>query len=155
MLDFQQRRKIMETYQDLFAKMPLFQGISRKDCESILNCMDGRKKYFQKQEVIWSEGEPARKVGIVLSGCVQVVSEDVFGNRNILEKLMPGGIVRGGLRMCGRGRKSGQCSGCNRQPGFPGGYTACTRSVSGILPVSSAADPESGDDPGREKCNAR
>ena len=80
----------METYQDLFAKMPLFQGISRKDCESILHCLDGRKKYFQKQEVIWSEGEPARKVGIVLSGCVQVVSEDVFGNRNILEKLMPG-----------------------------------------------------------------
>lgn len=49
-----------------------------------------QKRHFQKQEVIWSEGEPARRVGIVLSGCVQVVSEDVFGNRNILEKLTPG-----------------------------------------------------------------
>lgn len=93
----------MEAYQDLFAKMPLFQGISRKDCESILHCLDGRKRYFQKQEVIWSEGEPARKVGIVLSGCVQVVSEDVFGNRNILEKLMPGELFGAAYACAGVG----------------------------------------------------
>ena len=61
------------------------------------------KKYFQKQEVIWSEGEPARKVGIVLSGCVQVVSEDVFGNRNILEKLMPGELFGAAYACAGVG----------------------------------------------------
>ena len=43
----------MEAYQDLFAKMPLVSRNKQKRIdESILHCLDGRKRHFQKQEVI-------------------------------------------------------------------------------------------------------
>lgn len=69
---------------------PLFRGICAEDRAAMLQCLGGKKKHFRKGEIILAEEEPVKKMGILLKGSVQVISEDVFGNRNIVEKLMPG-----------------------------------------------------------------
>lgn len=70
----------------------LFSGIGEEEVERLLVCMEGKEKKCRKQELLLMEDEPADHIGIVLEGCVQVVEEDVWGNRGILEQIEAGGL---------------------------------------------------------------
>lgn len=80
----------MENFLKLLVKMPLFRGISESELETMLPCLDGKTARFQKNEAVFLEGDEVRFLGIVLSGAVQVVREDYYGNRNIVASLGPG-----------------------------------------------------------------
>lgn len=84
----------MKKNQDLsgLARCFLFQGIGKEEQEQLLVCMEGIEKECGKQEILLREEEPAGHIGIVLEGCVQVVEEDVWGNRSILEQIEEGGL---------------------------------------------------------------
>lgn len=45
-----------------------------------------------KGNPVFLEGDPARDVGVVLMGAVQVVREDYYGNRSIMTILQPGAL---------------------------------------------------------------
>ena len=75
---------------EIISRFPLFQGIRKEDLETMLPCLNGLVRSYKKEEMIQSEEAPAGKMGVVLSGQVQVIREDVFGNRNILEQLEAG-----------------------------------------------------------------
>ncbi|MGF0033912.1 Crp/Fnr family transcriptional regulator [Bariatricus sp. SGI.154] len=75
---------------DMLSASPLFQGIKEEDLENMLSCLGGTVRNYGRNEVILVEGEPVGKVGVVLKGCVQVMNEDVFGNRTILEQVGQG-----------------------------------------------------------------
>ncbi len=79
----------MESYFDILRACPLFHEISVQDLSSVLSCLGAKVSSFHKKETILSEGEPARYVGIVLSGHVQIIRDDYFGNRNIVAGLGP------------------------------------------------------------------
>lgn len=74
----------MEKYFDVLQKSPLFRDISRQNLSAMLGCLGAKVLSFQKKETILSEGEPARFIGIVLSGSVQILHEDYWGNRSIV-----------------------------------------------------------------------
>ncbi len=82
----------MNNRQDLFETMPLFQGIRAEDRERMLQCLGGRRRCFRKGEMVLAEDDPPKKMGILLKGSLQVIKEDVFGNRNIVEILAPGDL---------------------------------------------------------------
>jgi CRP-like cAMP-binding protein len=69
---------------------PLFHGIEKSDLFSMIKCLDGKTVPISKGSPIFMDGAPARFVGVVLSGTVQVVREDYYGNRSILNILQPG-----------------------------------------------------------------
>ena len=71
---------------------PLFKGVKEQDMEEMISCLNGQIKTYRKNERILTEAETLKRVGVILDGCVQVESEDVFGNRNIQEKLEPGDL---------------------------------------------------------------
>lgn len=77
---------------NIWKKSPLFQGIEESNVEKMLFCLGGIAKEYKKNEWVIVEGESVQKIGIMMEGCVQVISEDVFGNRNILEQLGAGEI---------------------------------------------------------------
>ena len=77
---------------EVISQAPLFGGIKDEELEKLLVCMDSTRKKYRRQEMILSEEEIPDRIGIVLEGSVQVVQDDVFGNRNIVEKLEKGGI---------------------------------------------------------------
>ena len=87
------------------AQAPLFGGIKDEELEKLLVCMDSTRKKYRRQEMILSEEEIPDRIGIVLEGSVQVVQDDVFGNRNIVEKLEKGGLF-GAAFACAGVRKS-------------------------------------------------
>lgn len=74
----------MQKYFEVLRKCPLFLGVADKNLIPILSCLGATVTKYVKKEIIFSEGESAEYIGIVLSGAVQIVQVDYFGNRNIV-----------------------------------------------------------------------
>ncbi len=62
----------------------LFRGISRDDAESVLRCLSAVRKQYRKGETIFRSGEPAKQMGFVASGRVEISRDDYWGNRQII-----------------------------------------------------------------------
>lgn len=77
-------------YPEILFKSPLFAEIKEKDLNSILKCLLAKKQKYNKDTFIITEGNHFSNVGIVLSGGVNVIREDFWGNRNILTHISPG-----------------------------------------------------------------
>jgi CRP-like cAMP-binding protein len=80
----------MEKYFDILLKCSLFKGIERSELNSMLACMDYKTIEVLKGSPVFLEGDPVQFVGVVLSGAVQVIREDYYGNRSVLTILNPG-----------------------------------------------------------------
>ena len=58
--------------------------------KKLLACMGGRETVWEKGQILLGEEEPTDHLGIVLEGSLQVVEEDIWGNRGILEQVGEG-----------------------------------------------------------------
>ena len=66
---------------------PLFDGIGLQNMDAMLGCTGYHIGTYQKGQVIILEEEQIRHVGIVLSGAVDMVKEDVWGNKTLLARM--------------------------------------------------------------------
>ena len=82
----------MEEYFDVLSQCSLFAGISRQEIGLMLNCLSEKNSVIAKGDPVFLEGEPAKFVGVVLSGKVQIVRDDYYGNRSVLTVISPGGL---------------------------------------------------------------
>lgn len=82
----------MKKYLEILKKCSLFWGIEDESLLRMLGCLGARVTAFDKKYTIFAEGIPARQIGIVLSGRVQVSRVDYFGNRSILSELREGEV---------------------------------------------------------------
>ncbi len=79
----------MKKYFDVLRKCPLFCEISEQNLFAMLACLDAKIAHFDKGKTIIAEGGPAKYVGIVLSGAVQIIRNDYWGNRSIVAGIGP------------------------------------------------------------------
>ena len=84
MLKIQQKGEILKKYLEILKKCPLFYGIDEENLLRMLICLGARIEFFDKKYTVMSEGSPARYIGIVLSGEVQISQTDYYGNRSLL-----------------------------------------------------------------------
>ncbi|MGC4018440.1 MAG: Crp/Fnr family transcriptional regulator [Muricomes sp.] len=70
--------------------VPLFQGIKEDEFVHLLDCIGAKEKSYAKNEFIFLSGDVPTTIGIILDGRVQIIKEDFFGNRTILNSLGPG-----------------------------------------------------------------
>ncbi|MBQ8885303.1 MAG: Crp/Fnr family transcriptional regulator [Clostridia bacterium] len=80
----------MQKYLELLKNCPLFLGVNDDELISMLGCLGARVVPFAKRQTLMEEGEQAKELGVVLSGSVQIVQVDYFGNRNILSDVETG-----------------------------------------------------------------
>ena len=80
----------MEKYFEILSQCPLFSGIEQCDLNTMIECLNGKAIKIRKGNPVFLEGDPARFVGIVLLGTVQIVREDYYGNRSVITVLQPG-----------------------------------------------------------------
>ncbi len=80
----------MENILDLLKKVSLFRDIETADIKSLLTCLSAKTGYFKAKEAIFLAGDKVEFVGIVLSGQVQIVKEDFYGNKNIVASVETG-----------------------------------------------------------------
>ena len=62
----------------------LFKGISQKDIETLLMCLDVKKRDYKKGDYVFHEGSIREQIGIVLSGVLIIDMLDAWGNNNVL-----------------------------------------------------------------------
>lgn len=74
----------MKIYFDVLKTVPLFFGIEETDLQSLLRCLSAKINHYKVNEIIFSAGDIAEYVGIVLSGEVQITQDDYYGNKNIV-----------------------------------------------------------------------
>ncbi|MBE6737399.1 MAG: Crp/Fnr family transcriptional regulator [Ruminococcaceae bacterium] len=74
----------MKKYMEVLKKCPLFLEIDEEKLEKMLVCLGAKVLAFDKKYTVFAEGNPAKYIGIVLSGSVQIVRMDYYGNRSLL-----------------------------------------------------------------------
>lgn len=76
----------MEEFLSTIRSAPLFSGVSEAELTAMLACLKAEKKDFPKEAFVLRVGDTAESIGLVLTGTVLVIQEDIWGNRNILSK---------------------------------------------------------------------
>lgn len=79
----------MKKYFAVLRKCPLFDQIEDEDLMAMLGCLGAKVESFDKKYTIFAEGTPAKHIGILLSGSAQIVQVDYYGNRSILNSIVP------------------------------------------------------------------
>ena len=80
----------MKNYLEILKKCQLFDGIDDDELLRMLHCLGARVEIYKKKQTVMSEGSPADFIGIVLSGETQTIQFDYYGNRSIIDTIMPG-----------------------------------------------------------------
>ncbi len=76
----------MKDYLSVLLSSQLFSGISENELTAMLSCLDTRIEDFPREAFMLRAGDAVESIGIVLSGVVLIIQEDIWGNRNILSK---------------------------------------------------------------------
>ena len=61
----------------------LLNGITVEELSSMLGCLRGVIKKYQKDELVLSEGEKIEKFGLLIEGRLRIVLYDYLGNKTI------------------------------------------------------------------------
>ena len=72
------------------ADMVMFQGIEKENIGILLGCLGSYPKSYAKGEYIAFEKDAIKNIGLVISGSVHMVKEDVWGNTTILTRMTRG-----------------------------------------------------------------
>ena len=82
----------MDNYINILTKLPLFNGISKDNIPILLKRLETYIKSYKKDEYIKLSGDPANFIGIVLSGNIQILTDDFYGKRSITSSLNKGAL---------------------------------------------------------------
>lgn len=76
----------MDQYMFVLRNSPFFQGISDQEIQSVLHCVSAEIVRKPKDSYIFRVGDSTQAMGLVLSGSVLSIQEDLWGHRNILDR---------------------------------------------------------------------
>jgi len=82
----------MTKYMETLQKCPLFADVTVDEVQKMLGCLGARMVHGVKKETLVAEGAAAQEFGIVLSGSVQIVRVDYYGNRSLVDEVLPSGM---------------------------------------------------------------
>ena len=77
---------ILKKYLPILRNSPFFKGLSDNEIISILHCVHAALISKERDSYIFRAGDSTEVMGLVVSGCVLVIQEDLWGHRNILSK---------------------------------------------------------------------
>ena len=80
----------MEKYLPILRNSPFFTGLTDNEILSILHCVNATVISKERASYIFRAGDSTEVMGLVVSGCVLVIQEDLWGHRNILSKCHTG-----------------------------------------------------------------
>ena len=86
----------------LLAGTRLFQGIREHEIEAMLTCLSAEERTYGKDAYIYRAGDVTGRLGVVMEGAVNIIKDDVWGNRKIIENI-GGGQIFGETYACLKG----------------------------------------------------
>lgn len=95
----------MKKIYNILLQNPLFKGFTENDYEKIMNCLIITSNFYKKDDIIIHIGSPVTSVGLVVSGSVKIIREDINGDINILSEILSGDMFAEAL-VCSRTQNS-------------------------------------------------
>lgn len=93
----------MSTEDEILSRCPLFRGLG-KDCwGDLFHCLQVQRKHYAKGEILFSTGEKASYLGLVLKGFLTTEYLDYEGNRNIIATIGEGELFGDAYSCSGNG----------------------------------------------------
>ena len=83
----------MEKYLPILRVSPFFKGLSDSEILSVLHCVNAATISKKRNSYILRAGDSTEVMGLVVSGSVLVIQEDLWGHRNILSKCCAGDFL--------------------------------------------------------------
>ena len=80
----------MKKYLPVLRGCPFFKGLDDDEILSILHCVNASAIFAKQGSYIFRAGDSTEVMGLVVSGCVLIIQEDLWGHRNILAKCQTG-----------------------------------------------------------------
>ena len=77
----------MEQYLFVLRNSSFFQGMTDGEILSVLHCVSSTTVKKEKDEYIFRMGDSTQLMGLVLRGSVLCIQEDLWGHRNIVERI--------------------------------------------------------------------
>ena len=81
----------MENYLPLLQKSPLFASMEPQQITSVLHCVGAVVREGRRASHILRAGDRTQAMGLLLSGSAFAVQDDLWGQRNIMGKILPPG----------------------------------------------------------------
>lgn len=83
---------ISQNYMGVIQKSRLFSGIEPDEVDGMSKCLEITFREYDKEEVIFNEGDKISKIGMVIQGNVSIEKADYWGNRHIMTYVSAGEI---------------------------------------------------------------
>lgn len=72
--------------------IPLFKGLGREEINEVLHKFHGLIKHFPKSDYIYLAGDCIENLCVVMEGTVQMIKEDIWGEKSIIANLGAGDV---------------------------------------------------------------
>lgn len=66
---------------------PLFDGMNEEERKAVLHCIGYHIGTFRKGDIVAFETDKIHHIGIILSGCVDMIKEDLWGSKTVLVRM--------------------------------------------------------------------
>ena len=82
----------VKMYTPNYLDIPLFQGLDMEEINEVLQRFHGLIKHFPKSDYIYLAGDCVENLCVVLEGTVQMIKEDIWGEKAIIANLGAGSV---------------------------------------------------------------
>ena len=82
----------MEAYLGALRRAALFRGMEDGELLELVRCLDGQLRRFPEGGTVFRAGDPAVRLGVVLTGGVEVSRPRADGQRVVMGDIAPGGL---------------------------------------------------------------
>jgi CRP-like cAMP-binding protein len=87
----------MEEYYPVLKNCALFRRLGEKELGQLLSCLGTQERKLKAEEYIFFAGDEVNYVGIVLSGVIEIMKENLAGNKHIVAFLGPSDMFAEGI----------------------------------------------------------
>lgn len=87
----------MEKYFKILKNCALFRNIGEGEFGHLMRCLGAQVKSYHSEEYIFLTGDEVNLVGIVLSGMIEIMKENLAGNKHIVAFLGPADMFAEGI----------------------------------------------------------
>ncbi len=80
----------MEKYLPILENTRLFYGVGREEIKLLLGCLQASTRAYRKGEYVFTRGDTTENIVLLAEGSVYIQREDYWGNRSIVNAIVPG-----------------------------------------------------------------
>jgi CRP/FNR family transcriptional regulator, dissimilatory nitrate respiration regulator len=87
----------MEKYYPIIRNCALFRNIGEKEFGSLMSCLGAQIRSFNEDDYVFLSGDEINSIGIILTGMIEIMKENLAGNKHILAILGPADMFAEGI----------------------------------------------------------